>query len=162
MDTRSKTNAEFRNDVSEMLAKHESNFDQLHAAMQTVLTELQAMRTSKNPGIPPQEINPFAQSEASNPNRELYQPPLKLTFPRFAGEDPTGWIYRAEQYFEFQNTPMEQRVTLASFHFEGIALQWHRWLTKMRGPLTWAELTKAALQRFGPTDYEDPSEALVV
>ena len=29
-----------------------------------------------------------------------------------------------------------------------------------RGPLTWEEFTKAILLRFGPTDYEDPSEAL--
>jgi hypothetical protein len=53
-----------------------------------------------------------------------------------------------------------QQVQLASFHPEGIALQWHRWLTKFHGPLTWDEYTKAIQQRFGPTDYEDPSEAL--
>jgi len=53
-----------------------------------------------------------------------------------------------------------QQVQLASFHLEGIALQWHRWLTKFRGLLTWEELIKAIQQRFGPTDYEDPSEAL--
>jgi len=53
-----------------------------------------------------------------------------------------------------------QQVQLASFHLEGIALQWHRWLTKFHGPLTLEELTKAIQQRFGPTDYEDLSEAL--
>lgn len=31
---------------------------------------------------------------------------------------------------------------------------------KISGPLTWEEYTKAILLRFGPTDYEDPSEAL--
>ena len=68
-----------------------------------------------------------------------------------------GWIYRAEQFFEFQNNASDQQVTLASFHLEGIALQW---LTKFKGPLTWVELTKAVLACFGPIDYEDPSEAL--
>ncbi|VFQ65141.1 unnamed protein product [Cuscuta campestris] len=43
---------------------------------------------------------------------------------------------------------------------EGIALQWCRWYTKFKGPLTWGELTQAVLQRFGPTDFEDPSGAL--
>lgn len=71
-----------------------------------------------------------------------------------------GWIYKAEQYFEFQNIPAEQQVQLASFHLEGIALQWHRWLTKFRGPLMWSEFSKAVIRRFGPTDYENPSEAL--
>ncbi|RVW53532.1 hypothetical protein CK203_092398 [Vitis vinifera] len=94
MDTRGKTNAKFRNEVNEILARHKTNFDQ-------------------------------------------------LSFPKFNGNDPTGWIYEAKQYFEFKNITPEQEVQLASFHLEGIALQWHRWMTKFRGPLTWDEFTKA-------------------
>ena len=48
MDTRNKINAEFRNEVTEILAQHESSFDQVNAALQTVLTELQALRISYN------------------------------------------------------------------------------------------------------------------
>ena len=65
-----------------------------------------------------------------------------------------------EQFFEFNKVGWEQRVQVAAFHLEGIALQWHRWLTKLCGPLTWDELTKAALLHFGPTKFDDPSEAL--
>jgi len=83
-----------------------------------------------------------------------------LSFPKFNGDDPTGWIYKAEQCFEFQNIVLDQQVQLASFHLEGIALQWNRWLAKFHGPLTWDEFTNAIQLRFGPTDYEDPSEAL--
>ncbi|KAL5757050.1 hypothetical protein ACOSQ2_021796 [Xanthoceras sorbifolium] len=32
--------------------------------------------------------------------------------------------------------------------------------TPFKGPLTWDEFTQAVLQQFGPTDFEDPSEAL--
>ncbi|KAL5825770.1 hypothetical protein ACOSQ3_021833 [Xanthoceras sorbifolium] len=32
--------------------------------------------------------------------------------------------------------------------------------TPFKGLLTWDEFTQAELQRFGPTDFEDPSEAL--
>ena len=71
-----------------------------------------------------------------------------------------GWIYKAEQYFQFQNIGPDQQVHFASFHLEGIAVQWHRWLTKFRGPLVWDEFTKAVLLRFRPTDYKDSSEAL--
>jgi hypothetical protein len=42
---------------------------------------------------------------------------------------------------------------------EDDALQWHRWLSKFRGYLNWSEFTKVMLHRFGPIDYEDPSEA---
>ncbi|GJY20361.1 transposon ty3-G gag-pol polyprotein [Tanacetum coccineum] len=51
-------------------------------------------------------------------------------------------------------------VQLASFHLDGITLQWHRWITKFCGPMTWAEFSKELLGRFRPTDYEDPAEAL--
>nr|TKR84335.1 hypothetical protein D5086_0000258830 [Populus alba] len=118
MDTCGKSNAEFRNEVNEALARHESSFDQP-------------------------------------------QPQLKLSFPCFDGNDPTGWVYKAEQYFDFQNITPAQQVQLASFHLDGIiALQWHRWLNKFRGPLMWREFVQAILLRFGPTEYEDPSESL--
>jgi hypothetical protein len=40
MDTREKSNAKFRSEVNETLARHESNFDQVHDTLQTILTEL--------------------------------------------------------------------------------------------------------------------------
>ncbi|KAH7544951.1 hypothetical protein FEM48_Zijuj01G0040500 [Ziziphus jujuba var. spinosa] len=64
---------------------------------------------------------------------------LKIDFPRFNGEDPNGWIYRCEQYFEFKLVEESQQF---------------------RGPLTWNEFTRAVLHQFGPTDYDNPSEAL--
>nr|GFA11546.1 transposon Ty3-G Gag-Pol polyprotein [Tanacetum cinerariifolium] len=88
------------------------------------------------------------------------KPYLKLHFPRFEGEDPKGWLYQAEQYFEFQRAETEDQVQLESFHLDGIALQWHRWITKFRGPMTCAEFSKAILGRFGPNEYEEPAEAL--
>lgn len=33
-------------------------------------------------------------------------------------------------------------------------------MTKFKGPLSWPEFSQAILLRFGPTDYEDPSEAI--
>ena len=86
---------------------------------------------------------------------------LKLNFPTYNGlDDPTGWIFKAEQYIEFKQIEPQQQVQLASFHLDKIALQWYRWYTKNKGPLRWNEFTKAVLHRFGPTDYDDPSEAL--
>ena len=40
-------------------------------------------------------------------------PPLraKIEFPRFAGDDPTEWFNRVAQFFEFQRTPEDQKVT---------------------------------------------------
>ncbi|KAL5782615.1 hypothetical protein ACOSP7_007644 [Xanthoceras sorbifolium] len=136
MGTRNESNTEFHNEVLEILACHESSFDTLthnynrmNSTLQTVLTKLQAIRI--------------------NPSTHLPQLEERIRRGR----------HTRQQYFEFKEVVEHQRVQLASFHLEGIALQWHRWLTKFKGPLTWEEFTKALLHRFGPTNYEDPSEA---
>lgn len=118
METRSKSNAEFRNDVNEVLAQHESRFDQIHLTLQQVLTELQGLRVAPNPTHSPREVNPFSNRETGSAHNRH----LKLSFPRFDGNDPVAWIYKAEQYFDFNVVPTEQEVQLASFHLEGIAL----------------------------------------
>ena len=167
MDTRNKTSAEFCEEVHEALSRHESNFEQINVGLQSVLTEIQSLKASRIHLITLTEVNSFALGEASHsPNTERphttvnHPHHLKLHFPKFNGEEPSGWIYRAEQYFEFQNISLEQRLQLASFHLEGIALQWHRWFMKFCGPHNWNEFTRAFLLCFGPTYYDDPSEAL--
>jgi hypothetical protein len=51
---------------------------------------------------------------------------VRLDFPRFDGEDPESWSCRAEQFFDFYNTPAEHRIALSSFHMDGKALVWYR------------------------------------
>ncbi|KAL5818258.1 hypothetical protein ACOSQ3_022156 [Xanthoceras sorbifolium] len=135
MGTRNQTNAEFRNEVYEILGRHESSIDQVYGTLQTMLTELQSLRTSQNHSQPLPDINPFAPTE---PSQHINPPSAR-------------WIFIAKQYFEFKEVAAEQQVQLASFHLEGITLQWHRWLAKF----------KALLLRFRLTDYKDPSEALI-
>ncbi|KAL5819225.1 hypothetical protein ACOSQ4_023067 [Xanthoceras sorbifolium] len=130
------------------------------------MTDVQSLRMSHNSNTIDSE-NPFAPAESSHQAQTtvpIYSVPIsnrnhhsKLTFPNFNGEDPTKWIYKAEQFFKFKNITPYQQVQLVSFHLEGIALQW---LTKFGGPLTWVEFTTAVYLRFEPTDYEDPSNAL--
>ncbi|KAL5857738.1 hypothetical protein ACOSQ3_005196 [Xanthoceras sorbifolium] len=156
MTTRNQTNVEFRNEVHEILGRHESSIDEVHSTLQTILTELQSLRTSQGTPANNSEVNPIAQTESSHhinqPTVSYTQPSphqknhhLKLNFPKFDGEDPTGWVYKFEQYLDFKAVPPEQQVQLASFHLEGIALQWHR---------------KHYYSLLGPTDYKDSSEAL--
>lgn len=60
MDTHGKTNAEFCNDVTITLARHETSFDKVNVALQAVLTKLQALRYSRNPSSSQLDTNPFA------------------------------------------------------------------------------------------------------
>lgn len=150
METRKISNAEFQQQTQDRLAQHEAIFEKILAEMQSLNTSMQAMRGQK----------PEGSGAGGAPATTNHKPYLKLSFPRFSGDEPTGWLYQAEQYFEFQHVANEDKVNLASFHLDGIALQWHRWLTKSKGPMTWGEFSRAIQARFGPTDYEDPAEAL--
>jgi hypothetical protein len=134
------------------------------------MAELQAMRIAQSNRTLDREVNLFAAidnshdrpSASNTSNFDRNHTNLKLNFPTYAGEgeDPTRWIFKVEQNFEFQNIDAPQRVQLASFHLSNVALQWYRWYTKNRGQLRWTEFVKAFLHHFGPIDYEDPLEAL--
>jgi hypothetical protein len=69
-----------------------------------------------------------------------------------------------DQFFEFQNTPANQKVSLASFHLEGEANQWRQWARrtyKEEGRImTWEAFEDELWARFGPIDCEDFDEAL--
>ena len=47
---------------------------------------------------------------------------MKLEFPKFKGENPSGWVYKAYQLFQLYNTPPNQKILLASYHIEEEAL----------------------------------------
>ncbi|KAL4318769.1 hypothetical protein GQ457_18G015560 [Hibiscus cannabinus] len=88
----------------------------------------------------------------------------KLEFPKFAGDDPTEWLNKVQQFFTFQNVTEANKVSLASFHLEGEANQWWQWLLrtfKEEGKeVTWLIFEEELWARFGPTDCEDFDEAL--
>ncbi|KAL5739480.1 hypothetical protein ACOSQ2_028660 [Xanthoceras sorbifolium] len=165
MDTRSKTHAEFRVKVTEALARHDTNFNELNQNF----GRLQAMRLAQSNRTPDQfhctpdrEVNPFAAADNFPDRPSTSNPPmtdrnhtnLKLNFPTYAGEgeDPTGWIFKAEQYFKFKNIDASQNVQLASFHLSNATLQWYRWFTKNKGPLRSNVFVKALIHRFGLKD----------
>jgi uncharacterized coiled-coil protein SlyX len=48
----------------------------------------------------------------------------KVKLPLFDGDDPVGWITRAEIYFDVQNTVDDMRVKLARLSMEGSTIHW--------------------------------------
>ena len=77
-----------------------------------------------------------------------------MAFPRFNGDDLTGWIYRAEQYFSLHNTFDVNKVPLAYFHLEH-ELQWFRWYIKAHAEPKWTDFFQLLLQRFGTNAFDD-------
>ncbi|XP_077236504.1 uncharacterized protein LOC143878006 [Tasmannia lanceolata] len=86
-----------------------------------------------------------------------YAPRLvKLDFPSFNGrEDPTSWVCRAEQFFDFHATLEAERVALASFHLEGDTQLWYQLLKQEKGAVSWKEFSEGLHSRYGPTQFLD-------
>ena len=88
----------------------------------------------------------------------------KLECPKFAGGDPTEWHNRILQFFEYQESTDEQKLSLASFHLEGEANQWWQWLRRAYREenklVTWNDFVEVLWAHFGPTECEDYNEAL--
>ncbi|KAL6331615.1 hypothetical protein AAG906_011555 [Vitis piasezkii] len=88
----------------------------------------------------------------------------KLEFPRFAVGDPTMWLTKVKQFFDYQETPGTQKVQYAAYHLEDEANEW--WQATKRAyaeeetEITWEVFEEELWARFGPTECEDFDEAL--
>ena len=78
---------------------------------------------------------------------------MRLEFPRFKGDDPAAWVYKANQYFNFYHTPLNERLLMASFHMDGDALIWFQDCEATSGFMTWESFVEALLIRFGSSAY---------
>ncbi|KAF5446347.1 hypothetical protein F2P56_031982 [Juglans regia] len=85
---------------------------------------------------------------------------IRLEFPHFTGENPSAWIFKASQYFEYHQTNPAQKLLLAAYHMEGEALVWYQEALDTDQFVSWETLMRAMLIRFGPTAYDDPMETL--
>ncbi|CAJ2654195.1 unnamed protein product [Trifolium pratense] len=67
----------------------------------------------------------------------------------FNGDDPAGWIARAEVYFNVQNTRPEIKVNLAQLCMDGPTIHFFKGLLEENETLTWENLKDALLERYG-------------
>jgi len=102
----------------------------------------------------------FCQGETSSGDGFLKPKTVRLDFPRFDGEGAETWCCRAEQFFEYYNTPIDHRLSITSFHMDGRALVWFRELRASTPTLTWPEFVCSLQIRFGKGSYDDPMETL--
>lgn len=132
---------------------------QLEVVASNVETLVQ-MKTKHNSGDPEgskrQMTNPLFEDNGGIQTRAV-----RLDFPKFNGEDPNEWVYRADQFFNYHQTNLHHRVLLASFHMEGKALVWFQDIKAVGGISSWEGFISALQTRFGLSPYEDPMEALI-
>lgn len=74
----------------------------------------------------------------------------KLDLPKFDGENPDGWILRAERYFNFYQLSDEEKLEAAVVGFEGDALVWYQWEHRRRPIRKWEDMRSLILHQFRP------------
>jgi len=100
-------------------------------------------------------------SSGSNPRGPPFQVRnVKIDFPRFAGSDVLQWIFKANQFFEYYNTPDDQRLTIAAIHFDKEVVPWYQMMSRNTSFVSWLDLTRALELEFGPSAYECPRSDL--
>lgn len=85
---------------------------------------------------------------------------MKLEVPRFDGQDPLDWIFKIQQFFDYQGISDAERLTVASFYMEGPALCWYQWMSRNGFLTSWQAMLQALESRFAPSYYDDPYRAL--
>lgn len=87
-------------------------------------------------------------------------PSIHVDFPRFQGTDVLNWIYKAETYFHYYQTPNEERVEHASIHFHGPVIPWFQMMRKTETVTNWADLIHALVEDYGPSEFDNPEFTL--
>ncbi|XP_052727710.1 uncharacterized protein LOC128195001 [Vigna angularis] len=73
----------------------------------------------------------------------------RVELPTFEGTDPTGWIEKAEKFFDIQGVTEKEKMKLVYICMDGGANYWFRfWRKKTRHP-TWKSFKEALTRRFG-------------
>lgn len=106
--------------------------------------------------------NPYTPISVVNVGHPLRLPwSQRVDFPRFSdGDDPLTWIYKGEQYFACYHTLAPHKVLTALFYLEDEAMQWFKWHNCILTTPTWEEFTSELSKEFGPSEFEDCTEAL--
>ncbi|KAL4187830.1 hypothetical protein AMTRI_Chr09g40760 [Amborella trichopoda] len=117
-----------KGDVSSLNVGQQQIKDKLKELFETLSSKSGTTKTEKRENSRTPLSNHGERSEHTNENcqhgtqQSFVSKLVKLDFPRFNGsEDTTNWTCRVEQFFQFYQTPKEERVALASFHLEGDA-----------------------------------------
>jgi hypothetical protein len=172
------TNKERIENLEAALGGLQDNFNKMELGVTDKLQQLEAaISRISEVLLPRQEPNSSNVQERSGQafgarsrdttdgGRSMFSSKLaKLEFPKYFGTDPTEWLTRVDQFFEYQGTLEAQKVSLASFHLEGEANQWWQWLRKAyhedKKEVSWEIFVEELWARFGPTDCEDFDESL--
>ena len=139
--------------IQEMQKIQEIHTRTMNEMNQHLISILQKLNTDDNRSQEPSSTIP-------NSSTMTLGKPVRLDFPRFSGDDPASWVYKANQYFAYYQTPAMEKLLVASFHMDQEALVWYQDAEDAGIFCNWEGMVQALYVRFGSTPYDDPMEAL--
>lgn len=72
----------------------------------------------------------------------------RLEIPVFEGENPEGWVFKAERYSSLTQVNEAEKLEVVAICFEGEALSWYQWQQRRKKVTNWEELKGLVLNRF--------------
>ncbi|RAL39439.1 hypothetical protein DM860_002972 [Cuscuta australis] len=84
-----------------------------------------------------------------------YVPKPKLEPPKCDGYDPLRWLYKVQEYFQFYDTPPEERLRCVALMLEGAAADWFRWRRTNNLLAGWEDFVDKFKLRFDSQHYVD-------
>ena len=75
----------------------------------------------------------------------------RVEMPVFMGENPDGWIFRANRYFAAYGLTEEEKLVAAAMSLYGDALSWYQWIDSREAFGSWENLKTRLLLCFRPT-----------
>ncbi|VFR00833.1 unnamed protein product [Cuscuta campestris] len=70
-------------------------------------------------------------------------PRMRIDAPRFNGDDPTGWIFRIQKYFDYFLTPEPERLQLVAMLIDHSASDWFHYYQSNTHGASWADFLTA-------------------
>ncbi|BAT82393.1 hypothetical protein VIGAN_03240600 [Vigna angularis var. angularis] len=97
-------------------AENQHRFDQIQATLERLLLEKSTHQ---------QHEESTTNASPGPLNVALPMRNISLEFPHFDGTSSVlSWIFKAEKFFNYHNTPDLARVEIAAMHFEGEVVPW--------------------------------------
>lgn len=153
--------------LKEVAEESAQRFSSLESTMGSISRGLDTLIARIDRLSPPSPVPAVASSPSSSvvvsappPPPAHVTRPVKLDFPKFNGNEPLYWLFRAEQFFAYYATPDDQRLIIASVNMEGSIIAWFQMLQKQQLIPTWAALAQAVEMQFGPTRFDSPRSRL--
>ena len=111
--------------INESIASLKTTSDHHGHSLQEITNQLNAINIALQKLAEAEEKRQQSPSPESSPITHTVSLPLpslsksvRLEFPRFKGDDPVAWVYKANQYFNFYHTSRNEKLLMASFHMD--------------------------------------------